>query len=559
MNKSKNIIKNYYNLIESDKNKLIPYYFIYFLNIIIELIIPTYVAKITESLTNSLIIVALASIINYSILKILNNLLGYADKYIYQRFFRDNYITIYKKIVKKIYHFDEEYKKKISTGKIINSLTSDIINIGEMADNILKVILNILKSIVVIFYFFRINIFLALIIIGVDVIYIIRSNYLNNKSIKYSKEQRKENDKLIGLINQTLLGLKDIQTLNITNTMDDKYNYIYEDWKNAYDNKKKYDRYRQNILKCFLIIIKSIVYFTCVYLMINNKITIGIILIIISYFDSLFSASENIMDASQSIKDQNISVNRIKEILEYNTIKEKNLKEIKNIKGIIEFKNIDFSYSNEKLLQNLNFVIRPNRITAITGTNGTGKTTIVDLILRLHSPTKGEILLDNIDVKEIDKNSYLKEISVLNQESYLFNLSIRENFNLVEKDIKKQEEMCKLTGIDKFIKTLPKGYDTIIDENSHNISGGQKRLLSLTRTLLKEAKILIFDEATSSLDTDKIQNVINVLNELKKNHTVIVITHKEEIENIADEVITINDGKVKIKTPRVSDITVKNY
>jgi len=547
MSKSKNIIKNYYNLIERDKDKLIPYYFIYFINIIIELIIPTYVAKITESLTNSLIIVAIASIINYSILKILNNLLGYADKYIYQRFFRDNYITIYQKIVKKIYNFDEEYKKKISTGKIINSLTSDIINTGEMADNILKVILNILKSIIVIFYFFRINIFLALIIIGVDLIYIIRSNYLNNKSIKYSKEQRKENDKLIGLVNQTLLGLKDIQTLNITNTMDDKYNYIYKDWKNAYDNRKKYERYRQNILKCFLIIIKSIVYFTCVYLMINNKITIGIMLIIISYFDSLFSASENIMDAGQSIKDQNISVNRIKEILEYNTIKEKNLKEIKNVKGMVEFKNVDFSYSNEKLLENLNFVIKPNRITAITGTNGTGKTTIVDLILRLHSPTKGEILLDNINVKEIDKNSYLKEISVLNQESYLFNLSIRENFNLIERDIKKQEEMCKLTGIDKFIKTLPKGYDTIIDENSHNISGGQKRLLSLTRTLLKDAKILIFDEATSSLDTDKIQNVINVLNELKKNHTVIVITHKEEIENIADEVITINDGKVKIK------------
>ena len=559
MNKSKNIIKDYYNLIESDKNKLIPYYFIYFLNIIIELIIPIYIAKITESLTNSLIIVALASIINYSILKILNNLLGYADKYIYQRFFRDNYITIYKKIVKKIYNFDEEHKKKISTGKIINSLTSDIVNIGEMADNFLKATLNILKSIVVIIYFFRINIFLALIIIGVDVIYIIRSNCLNNKSVKYLKEQKKVNDKLIGLINQTLLGLKDIQTLNITNTMDDKYNYIYKDWKKAYDNRKKYERYRQNILKCFLIIIKLIVYFTCVYLMINNKITIGIILIIISYFDSLFSASENIMDASQSIKDQNISVNRIKEILEYNTIKEKNLTEIKNVKGMIEFKNVDFSYSNEKLLENLNFAIRPNRITAITGTNGTGKTTIVDLILRLHSPTKGEILLDNINVKEIDKNSYLKEISVLNQESYLFNLSIRENFNLVENDIKKQEEMCKLTGIDKFIKTLPKGYDTIIDENSHNISGGQKRLLSLTRTLLKDAKILIFDEATSSLDTDKIQNVINVLNELKKNHTVIVITHKEEIENIADEVITINDGKVKIKTPRVSDIMVKNY
>ena len=166
-------------------------------------------------------------------------------------------------------------------------------------------------------------------------------------------------------------------------------------------------------------------------------------------------------------------------------------------------------------------------------------------------------MLDNINVKEIDKNSYLKEISVLNQESYLFNLSIRENFNLVENDIKKQEEMCKLTGIDKFIKTLPKGYDTIIDENSYNISGGQKRLLSLTRTLLRDAKVLIFDEATSSLDTDKIQNIINVFNELKKNHTVIVITHKKEIENIADEVITIDDGKIKIKTPRINYIRKK--
>ncbi len=147
---------------------------------------------------------------------------------------------------------------------------------------------------------------------------------------------------------------------------------------------------------------------------------------------------------------------------------------------------------------------------------------------------------------ELNKTAYLKQISVLNQDTYLFNLSIRQNFNLVNRDIKKQEEICKLIGIDQIIKRLPKGYDTIIDENSHNISDGQKRLLSLARTLLKEAKILILDEATSSLDQDKIKVIINILKKLRKNHTIIVITHKKEIVNIADEIITMAEGKVKI-------------
>lgn len=543
----KEIVRNYYNLVKEDKKKLIPYYAGYFLNVLIELLIPIYTAKITESLTNSLFVATAMSIMIYVFLKTANSLISYFDKYIYQKFYQDNYITIYKKIVKKIYSFDEEYKKKISTGRMINSLTNDVTNIGEMADNILTVILNTLKSIVVLLYFLRLNTFFTVFIIIVDIIYIARSNYLNNMTIKYSKKQKNENDKLIGLINQTLLGLKDIQTLDFSCSMNDKYNSIYNSWKKIYNNKKKYERYKQTILKCFLIIIKAIIYFVCMYLIANERMTIGIMLIIISYFESLFLASENIMTASQSIKEQNISVNRIKEILEYNEIEEEKLKEIKNVIGKIEFKNVFFSYSNkEKLLENLNFTIKPNKITAITGTNGTGKTTIINLILRLYCPQNGKILLDNDDINNIDKKSYLKEISVLNQETYLFNLSIRQNFNLVNDDIEKQEEICKFIGIDKFIKSLPNGYDTVIDENSHNISGGQKRLISLARTLLKESKILIFDEATSSLDKDKIQNVINVLKELRNNHTIIIITHKGEIVEIADEIISVDKDKVKM-------------
>lgn len=506
-----------------------------------ELVIPIYVAKITESVTNSLYIAATVSIIMYFILKMINSIILYFTMYMYQNFYQNNYITIYKKIVKEIYCFDEEYKKKISTGKMINSLISDVVNIGEMADNILTIILHTLECIVVLFYFLKINIFLAMFIIIVDIIYIARSNYLNNMVIKYSKKQKNENDKLIGLTNQTLLGLRDIQTLDFSSSINDKYNLIYETWKKIYNNKKKYERHRRSILKCFLVVIKTIVYFICMYLIINKQMTIGVMLIIISYFDSLFSSSETIMNAIQSIREQDISVNRIKDILEYNVIKERELKKIENAIGKIEFKNVFFSYDNEKFLENLNFTIRPNKITAIVGTNGSGKTTIINLILRLYCPTKGEILIDDIDINNIDKKSYLSQISILNQDTYLFNISIRENFNLINNDIKKQEKICKFVGIDKFIKSLPKGYDTVIDENSHNISGGQKRLLSLARALLKESKILIFDEATSSLDEDKIINVINLLKELRKNHTIIVITHKKEIMNIADETILVDN------------------
>ena len=541
------IIKDYYELIKDDKNKLIPFYIIYFLIVIVEILIPIFVANITQSLTNSLIFASVMNVIMYGILSSMDNILCFLTRLIYQSFFRDNYITMYKKIVNKIYNFDVEDKKNISTGKLINNLTTDIVNIGEMADNILIIIFNSLKCIVFTFYFLKINIFLSIFVVIVDIIYIKKSNNLNNKIVNHLKNQINENDKLINLISQTILGLKDIQTLNFYDKINEKYNILYDSWKLEYNSRKKYERFKQTILKLFIVAVQIIIYLVSVYLIINKKMNIGTMLIIISYFESLISSSEKIMTSSQSIKEQNISINRINSLLEDNEEKNKNEKNIKNIKGKIEFKNVFFSYNEDKLLEYINFTIEPNKITAITGINGTGKTTIINLILRLYKPKKGKILLDNIDINDIDKKSYLKEISILNQETYLFNLSIRENFNLINNNIKRQEEICKFTGVSNFIEGLPNGYDTIIDENSNNLSGGQKRLLSLTRMLLKESKILILDEATSSLDKEKVEKFSKILEKLKENHTIIVITHKKEIIDIADETIVINKGKVKIK------------
>lgn len=253
------------------------------------------------------------------------------------------------------------------------------------------------------------------------------------------------------------------------------------------------------------------------------------------------------MSSVESIKEQNVSVSRIQEILKYNIVKESSIKILKNVEGLIIFEEVSFSYNHKKFLENLSFKIEPNEITAIVGKNGSGKTTIINLILCLYSPIKGRILLDGNNISDIDSKAYLKEISILNQDTYFFHLSIRQNFNLINKNIKKQQEICTLVGIDEFIRCLPHGYDTVIDENSRNISGGQKRLLSLARTLLKESKILILDEATSSLDKDMLHNVVGVLEKLKKNHTIVVVTHKPEIIKVADNVISIDKSDIKTR------------
>ena len=151
---------------------------------------------------------------------------------------------------------------------------------------------------------------------------------------------------------------------------------------------------------------------------------------------------------------------------------------------------------------------------------------------------------DNKKIEEYKKDTYYKNVAVVNQESFLFNMSIKDNLKMACKDEKKQIEICKKVGIHELIQSMPKGYDTILTENAANLSGGQKRLLSLAKTLLTDSKILLFDEVTSSLDIKTTNKIISILKELKDSHTVIIITHKKEVMKISDEIILLSKGRI---------------
>ena len=545
------INKKYYGLIEGNAKLLNPYYIGYFLKVNMELIIPIFVTKLIDSITSSLWNTTFLLIIILFLFYIISNLLTYFNMHSYSNFFQKNYIYLHHKIIHKIYYYNKEQQDSLSSGKIMNSLNYDLIHIGEIADNLLSILLNILKCFIIMIYFLQIDIPLFLFIFEIYVIYFKWSTILNKLSIKYLKEQKKANDSLTTYLNQTLIGLIDIQTLNIYPSLDQQYLKMYQSWEEAYGKKRKYRIIRKTILKMILILAKILIYFICVFYIIKRNLSLETMLLILSYFESLFKSSENILSSIESIQEQNISLNRITDLLKYNNCSRNTIKEIKGVTGELTLKNVYFSYLNRPILKNINLIIKPNQITVITGKNGSGKSTLVNLIVKQYIPDNGEILLDNRNIQKINTSTYLNHVSILTQNTFLFHLSIRENFNLINSNKKEQEEVCKLLAIDQCIKNLPNGIDTIIEENNTNLSGGEKRLLSLARILLKKAKILILDEVSSSLDSKTTIKIKNILLKLKEDHTIIIITHKKEMIKIADQIIHLENGKSKIIKKRI--------
>lgn len=533
------IAKKYYKLINDDKKILRPFYFGYFINVMLTLLVPILVARITSSITETNYSLTFICIILFFIVSSLKPILTSFNMHTYAKFFNANYITLHKKVISSFYKRKGGYLE-IPTGEILSTLTNDVVNIGEIADSLLTFILNNIKLVILFIYFINLNIYLAILICFINIVYLKISNILTEKNLKEEKLQRKENDTLLSLINQTILGLKDIKTLDLKENMSIKYDSIYKRWSSHYLKKRNYYINRLTITELLLVTIQSLIYLICLYSIVNGQISLATLLLIISYYSDTFSSTKEITSSYNSLKIQSVSLKRINDLI----VEEKNTKKLLEINeciGEYYIKHVSFSYSKKSILKNINARIYPNKITAIIGENGSGKTTLLDLILKLKTPTKGSILLDKVNIAEIDTDAYLNNISVLNQETYLFNLSIKENFNLACKDKKRQEEICALTGVDKLLASLPKKENTILNEATTNISGGQKRLISLTRTLLKDSKILILDEITSSLDKDITKNVCNILKTLKKDHTIIIVTHKKELINIADEIIDLDE------------------
>lgn len=455
------------------------------------------------------------------------------------------YVHLQQKIFDKVSMIDDNFPNKINKGKLLNSVNNDVINIGDMCDRISELFISILEIIIVILIIANYSLLISILFVIFTIVYISIRNYTDRKVEHYYRKQKRSVDKYRVLFSEITKGSSEVKSFGIMEPLEEKLKKIDKEWSRAYNKKRTYSIIRDNDVNFFTYGFKILIYFLCLILLIRENITVDVIVLIIGYFDSLFVSLRKLITTTSTIREVNGAVKRVESILNYEPYKIPFGEYFNDeIKGKIQFDHVSFSYQNKLILNNISFTINPNKITAIVGYMGSGKSTVFNLLLRFYKPNKGNITIDNIDIYDYAKEVYKSNVSIVNQRPFVFNLSIKQNFDLVDKNSKKQVEMCKRVGIHDFIMSLPKGYNTILREDAKNISGGQKQLISIARTLLTNSEILLFDEVTSSLDPETALKIERVLQDLKKDHTILVITHKKELMKLADQLIVLNNGKV---------------
>jgi subfamily B ATP-binding cassette protein MsbA len=299
---------------------------------------------------------------------------------------------------------------------------------------------------------------------------------------------------------------------------------------------------------------------------IHNDFTLGTLLAYTAYFWRIFGPLQNLIQLNVTIQTASASIERIFNFLEEPikiTSQPKALRKF-SITGDIEFREVDFSYNSKgKILNGINLKIKPGQTVALIGPSGSGKTTFVHLLMRFYDPVSGSIRIDNREIKELDLKAFRRQIGLVSQDSFLFNTTIEENIRFGKKDtdLSEIEEAARLAQILDFISDLPQGFKTKVGDRGTKLSGGQRQRISLARVFLKNPKVLILDEATSSVDQNTERTILFSLKEHFEDRTIIIVSHRNSMLQIADRVLHLNNGLInEIDKDKVnSEYRDRNY
>ncbi len=511
---------------------------------------PLFWGKILDSLFQKDMKSAVPNIIYSLILGILVNIISYFQSYIFASLNQNIIFDLKNDMYKTMLELPVKAYDEIDNGELMSRLHGDA---GEVANAITGTLINtvvdMIRLIAIGIAVFAISVKLALIVVITFPI----SFYIFNKYGKKIRTSNKElshiNDIYFGESGQVIWGIREIKSLGIKKSKLNAFTNISDRLKKMIVSITLLNAKSQSLSNIINTIAQMLIAFMGGIFVVNGSLDIKFFIAFYSYSGQFSGSLLNISRLNLNLQQVMNSLERIfllMDGLRYDPEKFGE-KAIENITGNIKFENVYFSYDTKSnVLDNVTINIPSKGRTAIVGSSGSGKTTIFNLILKLYDPCRGRILIDSTDINEIREEDLRKHISVVQQEPFLFRMSIKENLLLANTNASQEEieSACKRAFIHKYIEALPDKYDSMIGENGVTLSGGQRQRIAIARGLLKKSKIILFDEATSSLDNESQFYIKKAIDSIAADCTVVIIAHRLSTIIEADVIYVMDQGKI---------------
>ena len=435
-------------------------------------------------------------------------------------------------------------------GDILSKLTTDIEKVAEViGSSFTRFVYSFLIMILVVIMLFTINAKLTLLVLAILLISIVVTYYVSKLTQKIFSQDVKSLSELSSLTEEALTGNLVVQAFN---KQEDIITSIDESIEKQYVAAKTLEFTIFSIYPSIRFITQIAFVTSAVMsaiLVINGHLTLGLAQAFLQYITQISEPVTTSAYIINSLQNALVSVERVYDILELP--EEKELSEdthlLDNTKGQIVFENVSFGYSKDKLLmKNVNFTAKAEQMVAIVGPTGAGKTTLINLLMRFYDVNGGRILFDGVDISKVTRKELRANFGMVLQDTWLFKGTIAENIAYGKPDATREEiiEAAKLAKCDSFIRKLPQGYDTIITSENGMVSQGEQQLLTIARTILPNPKVMILDEATSSIDTKTEKDIQAVISQLMKGRTSFVIAHRLSTIRNADLILVMKDGDI---------------
>lgn len=483
-----------------------------------------------------------------SIIYILSALFGYLQEYFIMEIITKICFRLRERLIRKVTHLPMNELDDAKRGDVISRITNDVdtleTGMGSVLIELLKAVIALIGMIILML---TINVWMTLSIIILIPITFILISLMSRFSQKYFKNQLDLKGIINSQIEETCTAHDIISSSSHGDILIKKFKKDNEKW---YENEWKaqfFASINQPLMTVISNLTQIIIAVLGAFFVIQGAMPVGRIITFFQYSNNFTDPLIKITSIMVILQESLAASDRIFEFLDIEEEENLSKKEFNEFKDEITFEHINFGYGGgKKIIDDFTLTVKKGETIAIVGETGSGKTTLVKLLLRLYDVDSGEIKIDGININEYEKNSFRSFIGVVLQDTWLFSDTIKENIQYGKLDANEEDiiNASKQASADNFIRQLPKGYYTKLNEDSDNLSYGQKQLLTIARTCISQKDILILDEATSSVDTRTEKLIQKALTHLMKNRTSFVIAHRLSTIRNADKIIVLENGRI---------------